>query len=255
MKSSKIRSWSSGAIADAGVGDRERDRALGTVGDHRDPDLAPLGELQGVGDEVPQDLRDLGLVGPERGTSTGSSKTSRTASPTSRGAACRGARRTGPVTSNSLGRTTILPASTLARSSRSPTSSDRSCAALRMNSTCRTCSDVRSPSTRRRRSAAQREDRVQGGAELVAHVREEARLHLVGAPQVVGALVELGVQGDDAPVGVVQLAIDADELVLPGSEVGQRARGARGSAAGARRADHPAARGRGPGSGARGRRT
>ena len=56
--------------------------------------------------------------------------------------------------SNSVGRTTILPASTLARSSRSLTSSVRSSAALRMNATWRSCSGVSGPSTRSRSSRA-----------------------------------------------------------------------------------------------------
>ena len=85
-------------------------------------------------------------------TPPGSSNTSCTVSPTSRGRSIPRSAPKSPVTSKSVGRTTILPASTLARSSRSPTSSDRSCAALRMNSTCRTCSDVSSPSRRRRSS-------------------------------------------------------------------------------------------------------
>ena len=47
----------------------------------------------------------------------------------------------------------------------------------------------------------QRDDRVQRRAQLVAHVGQEARLALVGVAQALGAVVELGVEGDDAAVG------------------------------------------------------
>ena len=60
----------------------------------------------------------------------------------------------------------------------------------------------------RQQQPRQRQDRVQRRAELVAHVRQEPRLQLVGAAQVVGALVELGVQRDDAAVGVLQLLVE-----------------------------------------------
>jgi hypothetical protein len=56
----------------------------------------------------------------------------------------------------------------------------------------------------------------------MAHVRQEARFHLVGAPQVVGLLVELGVQRDDAAVRVLELAIEPRELLLPIARVGER---------------------------------
>ena len=104
--------------------------------------------------------------------------------------------------------TTVLPASTLARSSRSSTSSVRFSAALRMKRTCVSCSAVSSPSLRVQQQPRQRQDRVQRRAELVAHVREELRLQLVGATQVVGALVQFGVQGDHAAVGVLQLLVE-----------------------------------------------
>jgi hypothetical protein len=71
--------------------------------------------------------------------------------------------------------------------------------------------------------AAEREDRVQRGPNLVAHVREEARFQLVSPPEVYGAFVQLGVEGDDPAIGVVQLLVDPDKVLLPGAQVGQDA--------------------------------
>ena len=70
---------------------------------------------------------------------------------------------------------------------------------------------------------AQPDDRVHRRAELVGHVREEARLQLVGAAQVIGSLVELGVERDDAAVGVFELAIEAHELLLLALQLVERA--------------------------------
>ena len=81
----------------------------------------------------------------------------------------------------------------------------------------------------RRRIAAlleqgrEREDRVHRRPELVRHVREEARLQLVGAPQVIGLLVQLGVERDDAAVGVLQLAVQPDQLLLTPIQLVERA--------------------------------
>jgi hypothetical protein len=57
----------------------------------------------------------------------------------------------------------------------------------------------------------------------VAHVREELGLHLVGAAEVVGALVELRVQRDHAAVRVFELAVERDELLLPLGQLLERA--------------------------------
>ena len=77
---------------------------------------------------------------------------------------------------------------------------------VRMKRTCFSCSARELAVAARQQQARQRQDRVQRRAELVAHVGRKLRLHLVGAPQVVGPLVELGIQRDDAAVGVLQLA-------------------------------------------------
>jgi hypothetical protein len=58
----------------------------------------------------------------------------------------------------------------------------------------------------------------------VRHVRQEPGLDFVGASQVIGAFVELGVERDDAAVGVFELAVDALQLLLPQAQVVQRAK-------------------------------
>ena len=100
-----------------------------------------------------------------------------------------------------------------------------------MKPTCFSCSAVSSPSRPVEQQPRQRQDRVQRRAELVAHVGQEARLQLVGAAQVVGLLVELGVQRDHAAVGVLQLAVEP-RRARPGARAARRARAAApGSAA------------------------
>ncbi len=69
----------------------------------------------------------------------------------------------------------------------------------------------------------QREDGVQRGTELVTHVGEEAGLHLVCAAQVVGLIVELGVEGNYAAVGIFEFAIETHQFVLPGGKLFQNA--------------------------------
>ena len=46
------------------------------------------------------------------------------------------------------------------------------------------------------------------------HVREEARLQLVGAAEMIGFFVELRVERDDAAVRVLELPIEVHELLL-----------------------------------------
>ena len=125
-----------------------------------------------------------------------------------------------------------------------------------MKVTCFSCSAVSSPSMRSSRRRDRRQDGVQRGAELVAHVGEEARLHLGGAAQVVGLLVQLGVERHHAAVGVLQLAVELGQLLLRGASSSSRAvqqllvlpcapprAGLRASAGPARRRAGPARRG------------
>ena len=56
----------------------------------------------------------------------------------------------------------------------------------------------------------------------MAHVGEESGLHLVGATQVVGLLVQLRVERHHAAVGVLQLAVEPAQLLLAGTQLFQR---------------------------------
>ena len=66
----------------------------------------------------------------------------------------------------------------------------------------------------RQQQVRERQDRIQRRAELVAHVREELRLQLVGAAQMVGAFVQFGIQGDDAAIGVLQFLVQPLQVFL-----------------------------------------
>ena len=142
------------------------------------------------------------------------------------------------ATSNVSGRMTTLPASTFARSSRSLTSSDRPSAALRMKPTCFSCSAVSSPS-----AAVQQEPRTGCRIEF-SGVRNSwlmlDRKRVFSSEtrrSELGLLVELGVEGDHAAVGLLQLAVDAARRARPGGRAAPAGRGAApGSAAGPPRA-------------------
>ena len=97
LNSSKMRSWSSAAMPMPVSRDREHDASRPRPDRGAHAHLAALGELERVGDEVAQDLRDLRLVACRaRGTSAASSKTRLTdVGRRAAGAACRAGRRTG----------------------------------------------------------------------------------------------------------------------------------------------------------------
>src|SRR3989475_3509935 len=65
----------------------------------------------------------------------------------------------------------------------------------------------------------ERQNRVQRCAELVAHVRQEARLQDVGAAEMVGFLVQLRVERHHAAVLVLQLGVEPHQLVLPAAQL------------------------------------
>ena len=60
---------------------------------------------------------------------------------------------------------------------------------------------------------AQSQHRAQGCPQLVAHAGQESRLGLAVAPQLLGTLVELGVQRHHTAVGFLELAVEARELL------------------------------------------
>ncbi len=96
----------------------------------RDANLASLSELQGVGYEVSENLRHLAFVGIEAGkVQPRPRRSSSTDWFSSRGRSIPRNAANRLAASNSTGLASTFPASTLARSSRSFTSSSRSCAA------------------------------------------------------------------------------------------------------------------------------
>ncbi len=60
---------------------------------------------------------------------------------------------------------------------------------------------------------AESQHRAQWRSQLVAHARQESRLGLAVAPQLLGTLVELGVQRHHTAVGFLELAVEARELL------------------------------------------
>ena len=66
--------------------------------------------------------------------------------------------------------------------------------------------------------AGQGENRVDGRPKLVTHVGEKAAFQVIDAPQMLGLLIQLGVERHHATVGVLQLAIEPEEVVLPGAQ-------------------------------------
>jgi hypothetical protein len=78
-----------------------------------------------------------------------------------------------------------------------------------MKCTCVCCSAVSLPE----QQPGQREDRIERRAELVRHVRQKAGFQLVGAPQMVGPLVEFGIQSHDAAIGVLQFLVQMEQLI------------------------------------------
>jgi hypothetical protein len=48
----------------------------------------------------------------------------------------------------------------------------------------------------------------------VAHVGQEAGLGLVGPPQVIRLLIQLRIQGNDAAIGIFELAVEVQQLRL-----------------------------------------
>ena len=63
------------------------------------------------------------------------------------------------------------------------------------------------------------EDRAERRPELVAHVREEPALQVGGIPQPVGVVVELGVERQDAPIGLGQLGRQRVDLRLESGDL------------------------------------
>ena len=56
----------------------------------------------------------------------------------------------------------------------------------------------------------------------MAHVGQEFRFQLVGAPQVIGFFIQFRIERHDAAIGVFQFAVDPGQFRLPGADLLQR---------------------------------
>ena len=125
-------------------------------------------------------------------------------------------------TSNSTARTTIFPASTLARSSRSLTSSNKLSARLADIGDLDLLIGCQRPIGAIEKNARQREDRVQRRSELVAHIREEARFHFIRAAQMIRLLVQFSIERNHATIRIVELAVQTGEFLLAMAQLLER---------------------------------
>ena len=118
--------------ADAGIGHGKDHRIAGGRQRGRDPDVPLLGKLEGIGEKIAQDLRDLAFVAGEEGQGLRLVK--------DQGDAVRQQERAQHAAESAEevtdgkggGRTVTLPASILARSSKSLISSESASAAVRI---------------------------------------------------------------------------------------------------------------------------
>ena len=178
-----------GGDADAGVAHRERDAAVAGRRDTRSDDLAALGELERVRQQVLQDLPEPLRVGLDRARARPASTSTSKREPL---LAARAARRSGQAVDEPRERrpapaaTSTLPASIFDRSRMSLISASRSLPADEMVCANLTCSAVRLPSWLSASSLARISERVERRAQLVAHVGQELALVLVGALELVG---------------------------------------------------------------------
>ena len=114
--------------------------------------------------------------------------------------------------SNHSGEMVTRPASTLARSSRSPTMSVSSRAEVRMNSTCFCCSDVNGPSRRDSRMPVMLDIEVSGVRNSWLMYERKRLLSSVASRRSRGLVVELGVQRHHALVGLIELLAQRDDV-------------------------------------------
>ena len=184
------------------------------IGRRPDPHLAALGELDRVGDEVAQDLRHLAFVGVERRhvrrilehQRDGIADQQRPQHAAQRAEQrCDGERRRhhDDLAGLHLGEVEQIVDQLGQVLGRLADEADLRLLLRRQLAVAA-----------RQQQPRQRQDRVQRRAELVAHVRQELRLQLVRATQMIGALVQLGIQRDDAAVGVLQFLIEPLQVLL-----------------------------------------
>ena len=183
-----------------------------------------LGELDGVGEEVAEDLRQLPLVGRSsrgnvRGVVEEISSTFESGMSSGRSIPRSAPKR--PVSWTSSNRRTSRPASIRARSSRSLTKRAQLLGGPEDEAGLALLLDRELAVGLVHQEPGEAEDRRQRRPKLVADVGEEPGLHLAGPLERLGLGVELQVERHDAPVGVGQLAVEPDRLQLAEPEVVQ----------------------------------
>ena len=211
-----------GGDAQAGVGDAELDGVLGRQADRADGDGAGLGEFQRVRDEVAQDLRQFRLIGEHQASALGRAEAQAQLFRHQQRAqhAAQRAEHIGHVEADrahfhlaglDLGQVEQVIHQVVQRDRSLQDEVDLLVLFGRQLAVDPVQQQLR-----------ERADRAQRGAEFVAHIRQEARLHLVGAAQVVGFFIQLGVQGNHAAVGVFQFARQFQQFLLARLQLGQR---------------------------------
>src|SRR5512144_258496 len=209
---------------DAGIGDREDNgvdfgRAPGPYAY-----LAPFGELKGVRDEVAQDLRDFALVRIQWYVVVGFFKDEidriahqqRSQHPT------QGAEQ---MVDPELDRPYLyLTGLDLGQIEQVIDQFQERFRALANKSDLLRLLLVQGSIGVLKQQLREHPDRVERGTKLMAHVGEEARLHLIGTPQVSRFLVQLGIECYHAPVSVLQLLIKLNQFFLPFTQFVERTR-------------------------------
>ncbi len=109
-----------------------------------------------------------------------------------------------------------------------------------MKRTCFICSGGQIAVDPVHQQPRQRNDGVQRRAKLMRDVGEKFRLQLRSPAQIIGALIQLGIEGHHAAVGVFQLAIQQLQLFLPRCAAPAGSSAAPGSAARSPHKDSPA---------------
>ena len=172
-----------------------------------DADLAGLGELDRVGDEIAQDLGDLALIRHQRRQAAGLLEDESDVIADQQRAQ-HAAQRAEQIGGLELGRAHHRLAGL--------DLGDVEQIVDQLGQVLRRLADEidlplllgrQLPVAARLQQARERQDRVERRAELMAHIGEEARFQLVGPAQMVGAVGELGVERDDAAIGVLQLLV------------------------------------------------
>ena len=191
----------------------------------RDPDLAPLGELDGVGDEVAQDLGELALVGVQRRPRASGVRTPGATVVAREQRPQHAPQRAEDVAHRERREPNLgLPRFDLARGPAGrPPDRSASSAAFWISVDLQLLLRVELAVHAGEQDAGHVEDRVERRAELVGDAGEEGGLELRGPPQLGGPVVQLGVERQHAAVGLRQLGVEPVSSAWRSASVVERA--------------------------------